>query len=117
MDYKKSKAPVNTVTRNIMDLCNETGNIYESVAIIAKRANQISIQIKDDLSKKLAEFASYNDSLEEVFENREQIEISRYYEKLPKATMLATQEFIEGKVYWRDPQKDAAVADFEEKAE
>jgi DNA-directed RNA polymerase subunit K/omega len=116
MDYKKSKAPVNTVTRNVMDLCDETGNIYESVAIIAKRANQISIQIKEDLSKKLAEFASYNDSLEEVFENREQIEISRYYEKLPKPTLLATQEFIEGKVYWRDPQKDAiaqALADVE----
>jgi len=106
MDYKKSKAPVNTVTRNIMDLCEQTGNLYESVAIIAKRANQISIQIKEDLSKKLAEFASYNDSLEEVFENREQIEISRYYEKLPKATLLATQEFIEGKVYWRDPSRD-----------
>ena len=107
MDYKKSKAPVNTVTRNIMDLCDETGNIYESVAIIAKRANQISVQIKEDLSKKLAEFASYNDSLEEVFENREQIEISRYYEKLPKASLLATQEFIEGKVYWRDPAKES----------
>ena len=107
MDYKKSKAPVNTVTRNIMDLCDETGNIYESVAIIAKRANQISIQIKEDLSKKLAEFASYNDSLEEVFENREQIEISRYYEKLPKATLLATQEFVEGKVYWRDPAEES----------
>ena len=107
MDYKKSKAPVNTVTRNIMDLCEETGNIYETVAIIAKRANQISVQIKDDLSKKLAEFASYNDSLEEVFENREQIEISRYYEKLPKPTLLATQEYVEGKVYWRDPQKES----------
>lgn len=107
MDYKKSKAPVNTVTRNIMDLCDETGNIYESVAIIAKRANQISVQIKEDLSKKLAEFASYNDSLEEVFENREQIEISRYYEKLPKPSLLSTQEFMEGKVYWRDPSKDS----------
>ena len=97
MDYKKSKAPVNTVTRNIMDLAKDTGNIYESVAIIAKRANQISALIKEDLSKKLAEFASYNDSLEEVFENREQIEISRYYEKLPKPSLLATQEFIEDK--------------------
>ena len=106
MDYKKSKAPVNTVTRNIMDLADETGNIYESVAIISKRANQISVQIKDDLSKKLAEFASYNDSLEEVFENREQIEISRYYEKLPKPSLLATQEFIEGKIYWRDPARE-----------
>lgn len=107
MDYKKSKAPVNTVTRNIMDLCDETDNIYESVAIISKRANQISAQIKDDLSKKLAEFASYNDTLEEVFENREQIEISRYYEKLPKPALLATQEFVEGKVYWRDSQREA----------
>jgi hypothetical protein len=103
MDYKKSKAPVNTVTRNIMDLSRETGNIYESVAIIAKRANQISVEIKQDLNKKLSEFASYNDTLEEVFENREQIEISRYYEKLPKPTLLATEEFEEGSVYWRDP--------------
>ncbi|MCR5152344.1 MAG: DNA-directed RNA polymerase subunit omega [Prevotella sp.] len=107
MDYKKSKAPINTVTRDIMSLCDDTGNIYESVAIIAKRANQISKEIKEDLSQKLSEFASYNDSLEEVFENREQIEISRYYEKLPKPTLLATQEFIEGNVYWRDPSKSA----------
>lgn len=106
MDYKKSKAPVNTVTRNIIDLSRETGNIYESVAIIAKRANQISVEIKQDLNKKLSEFASYNDTLEEVFENREQIEISRYYEKLPKPTLLATEEFIEGSVYWRDPTRD-----------
>ena len=106
MDYKKSKAPTNTVTRNIMDLADETGNIYESVAIIGKRANQISSEIKQDLNKKLSEFASYNDSLEEVFENREQIEISRYYEKLPKATLLATEEFVEGNVYYRDPSKE-----------
>jgi DNA-directed RNA polymerase subunit K/omega len=111
MDYKKSKAPVNTVTRNILDLCKETGNIYESVAIIAKRANQIAIEIKQDLNKKLAEFASYNDSLEEVYENREQIEISRYYEKLPKPTLLATQEFLEGNIYWRDPSKDNNTED------
>ena len=106
MDYKKSKAPVNTVTRNIMDLCDETGNIYESVAIISKRSNQIAVEIKQDLNKKLQEFASYNDSLEEVFENREQIEISRYYEKLP--TLIATQEFLDGNVYYRDPSKDNA---------
>ena len=106
MDYKKSKSPVNTVTRDVLELWKDTDNIYESVAIIAKRANQISIEIKQDLSKKLAEFASYNDSLEEVFENREQIDISRYYEKLPKPTLLATQEFLEGNVYWRDPSKD-----------
>lgn len=106
MDYRKSKAPTNTVTRNIMDLCEGTGNIYESVAIISKRANQISMEIKQDLNKKLAEFASYNDSLEEVFENREQIEISRYYEKLPKSTLMATEEFIDGEVYWRDASLD-----------
>lgn len=108
MDYKKSKAPVNTVTREVPELWQQTGNIYESVAIIGKRANQISLKIKQDLSKKLAEFASYNDSLEEVFENREQIEISRYYEKLPKPTLLATQEFLEGNVYWRDPAAEKA---------
>ena len=109
MDYKKSKAPVNTVTRNIMDLCQDTGNIYESVAIISKRSNQISTQIKEDLSKKLAEFASYNDSREDVFENREHNEISRYYEKLPKPTLLATQEFVDDKVYWRDAVRDAQL--------
>lgn len=74
-----------------MELCADTGNVYETVAIIGKRANQISVEIKNDLSKKLAEFASYNDNLEEVFENREQIEISRYYEKLPKPTLIATK--------------------------
>ena len=114
MDYRKSNAPVNTITRNVMDLCKETGNIYESVVIISKRANQISVQIKEDLSKKLSEFASYNDSLEEVFENREQIEISRYDEKLPKPSLLATQEFIEGKIYWRNPA-DEVPADNERK--
>ena len=106
MDFIRTKAPTNTVTRNILDLCEETGNIYESVSIISKRANQISVEIKQELNKKLAEFASYNDSLEEVFENREQIEISRYYEKLPKPTLLATQEFLEGNIYFRDPSKE-----------
>ena len=85
---------------------DKNGNIYESVSIIAKRANQIGQEIKQDLNKKLAEFASYNDSLEEVFENREQIEISRYYEKLPKPTLLATEEFLQHQVYWRDPSQD-----------
>ncbi|MFA6830743.1 MAG: DNA-directed RNA polymerase subunit omega [Bacteroidaceae bacterium] len=106
MDYKKSKAPNNTVTRNIMDLCADTGNVYETVAIIGKRANQISVEIKQDLSKKLQEFASLNDNLEETFENREQIEISRYYEKLPKPDLLAIKEYEEGKVYFRNPSKE-----------
>lgn len=106
MDYKKTNAPTNTVTRDIMNLCDETGNIYESVAIIGKRANQISMDIKNELSKKLQEFASVNDNLDEVFENREQIEISRFYEKLPKPTLIATQEFIEDKIYYRNPLKE-----------
>ena len=92
MDYKKTNAPATTVTRDMMELCADTGNVYETVAIIGKRANQISVEIKNDLSKKLAEFASYNDNLEEVFENREQIEISRYYEKLPKPDLIATSK-------------------------
>ena len=106
MDYKKTNAPTNTVTRNLMELCEDTGNIYETVSIIGKRANQIAAEMKNDLSKKLQEFASYNDNLEEGFENREQIEISRYYEKLPKPTLIAAQEYIEGKVYYRNPAKE-----------
>ena len=106
MDYKKTNAPTNTITRDMMDLCADTGNVYETVAIIGKRANQISVEIKNDLSKKLAEFASYNDNLEEVFENREQIEISRYYEKLPKPNRNAAQEYVEGKIYYRNPAKE-----------
>ena len=99
MDYKKSNAPTNTVTR-------DTGNVYETVCIIGKRANQIAVEMKADLEKKLQEFASYNDNLEEVFENREQIEISKYYEKLPKPTLIATQEYIEGKIYYKNPAKE-----------
>ena len=106
MDYKKTNAPSNTITRHMVDLCEDTGNVYETVAIIGKRANQIAVEMKNDLSKKLQEFASYNDNLEEVFENREQIEISRYYEKLPKPTLIAAQEYEEGKVYYRNPAKE-----------
>ncbi len=106
MDYKKSKAPVNTVTRDIMKLCDDTNNIYETVAIIGKRANQISAEMKQELNKKLYEFSAYNDSLDEVFENREQTEISCYYEKLPKPTLIATQEYIDKNVYYRDPLAD-----------
>ena len=105
MDYRKSNAPTNTVTRDMMKLSEETGNVYETVAIISKRANQISVEMKQDLEKKLQEFASYNDNLEEVFENREQIEISRYYEKLPKSTLIAAQEY-DGKVYYKNPAKE-----------
>ena len=107
MDYKKTNAPSNTVTRDMMDLCADTGNIYETVAIIGKRANQISVEMKNDLSKKLQEFASYNDNLEEVFENREQIEnLTFITKKLPKPTLIAAQEYEEGKVYFRNPAKE-----------
>ena len=106
MDYKKSKAPTNTVTHNLMDFCDGTNNIYESVVIMSKRANQISVQMKEDLSRKLKEFASANDNLEETYENREQIEISRYYEKLPKPTRIAAEEFINHNIYFRNPAKD-----------
>ena len=106
MDYKKSNAPSNTITRDMMSLSKDTGNIYETVRIIGKRANQIGVEMKQDLDRKLQEFASYSDNLEEVFENREQIEISRYYEKLPKPTLIAAQEYEEGKIYYRNPNKE-----------
>ena len=106
MDYRKSNAPTNTITRDMMRLSEDTGNVCETVVVIAKRANQISVEMKQDLEKKLQEFASYNDNLEEVFENREQIEISRYYEKLPKPTLIAAQEYEDGKVYHKNPLKE-----------
>lgn len=111
MDYKKSKAPTNTVTHNILDFCESTDNIYESVAIMGKRANQIGSEMKEDLSKKLREFASSNDSLEETFENREQIEISRYYERLAKPTLMAADEFLNGRVYHRNPAREKDLLD------
>ena len=106
MDYKKSNAPLNTVTRDMIELSQDTGNVYETVCIIAKRANQIAAQMKSDLEKKLQEFAPYNDNLEEISENREQIEISRYYERLPKPTLIATQEYIEHKLFFHKSNKD-----------
>lgn len=105
MDYKKSTIPSSTVTRDLNSLTEDTGNIYESVKIISKRSNQISVEMKSELDKKLQEFASFTDNLEEVFENREQIEISRFYEKLPKPTLIAIQEFVEGKVYHKNPAR------------
>jgi DNA-directed RNA polymerase subunit K/omega len=90
----------------MIELSKDTGNVYETVCIIAKRSNQIAGEMKHDLEKKLHEFTSINDNLEEVTENREQIEISRYYEKLPKATLIATQEYIENKTHYRNPAKE-----------
>jgi DNA-directed RNA polymerase subunit K/omega len=101
MDYKKSKASVTTITRDVNRLDQETNNIYQTVMIVAKRANQISVELKLELNRKLEEFAYYTDNLEEVFENREQIEISKYYERLPKPALIATQEFLEDNIYYR----------------
>ncbi|MCQ2214819.1 MAG: DNA-directed RNA polymerase subunit omega [Bacteroidales bacterium] len=106
VDFKKTTAPLNTLTWDTVALSQKTGNVYEMVNVIAKRANQISVEMKDELSKKLAEFASYTDNLEEVFENREQIEISRYYERLPKPVSIATQEYAQDKLYIRRPETD-----------
>ena len=106
MDYKKTNAPLNTTTRDLVKMAEPTGNIYETVCIIAKRSNQIAGEMKHDLEKKLQEFASLNDNLEEISENREQIEISRYHEKLPKPTLIATQEYLEDKIFWRNPATD-----------
>ncbi len=106
MDYKKTNAPLNTVTRDMIRLSEDTGNVYETVCIIGKRANQISVEMKHDLEKKLQEFASINDSLEEISENREQIEISRYYEKLPKPTLIAAQEYADKKIVYRNLSKE-----------
>ena len=112
MDYKKSNAPTNTVTRDMQDFRDKTGNVYESIAIMGKRANQISVEIKDELKKKLDEFSSSSDNLEEVFENREQIEISRYYERMPKPTLIAAQEFMDDEVYYRNPLKENKAVEF-----
>ena len=106
MDFKKTNAPTNTVTRDLVNFVKDTDNIYESVAIMGKRANQISVEMKDELKQKLEEFSTSTDNLEEMFENREQIEISRYYERLPKPTLIAAQEFEEGKIYFRNPAKE-----------
>ena len=96
----------NVETRNLNDLKEKTGNIYESIAIVAKRANQINITLKEELHNKLEEFASHTDSLEEVHENKEQIEISKAYERMPNPSLLATQEFMDGKVYFRKGEDD-----------
>ena len=109
MDYKKSKASVTTITRDLNRLDNETENIYQTVMIVAKRANQISVELKHELNRKLEEFAYYTDNLEEVFENREQIEISKYYERLPKPTLIATQEFLDDDIYYRMSEPEPEV--------
>ena len=101
-----NSVPNSTVTRDLRQLDKGTDNLYESIVVISKRANQIAVDIKEVLNGKLAEFASNNDNLEEVFENREQIEISKHYERMPKPTLVAIDEFLHDKVYYRNPSKE-----------
>jgi len=101
MDYKKTKAPLTTVTRDLNELDEATGNIYQTVVVASKRANQISVEMKQELNRKLEEFASYTDNLEEVFENPEQIEISKFFERLPKPSLISLQEMTEDQIYFR----------------
>ncbi len=108
MDIKNSDAPINTITLDKNKIDAPTNNIYEAISIISKRASQINGDIKKELLEKLDEFATYNDSLEEIFENKEQIEVSKFYEKLPKPHALAVQEWLEDKIYYRNT-KDEVV--------
>ena len=105
IDYKKTNAPATTVTWDKNELSKDTNNIYEAVVICSKRANQINAELKEELNKKLQEFASYTDNLEEVFENREQIEISKFYERLPKPTLIALEEYLDEKIYFREGEE------------
>ena len=106
MDYKKNNAPTSIITRDCGELESKTGNLYETVVVASKRADQIGVDLKTELNKKLEEFASYTDNLEEIFENREQIEISKFYERLPKPTLLALQEILEDKINFRIPSEE-----------
>jgi DNA-directed RNA polymerase subunit K/omega len=106
MDYKKTKAPATTITRDLDKLEAQTGNIYETVVIISKRSNQIAVEMKQELNRKLEEFANYTDNLEEIFENREQIEISRFYERLPKPNLIAIQEYEDNEVFFKKHKKE-----------
>lgn len=103
----KKKRPVNTtITRNTADFSQMTDNIYETVAMLTKRSNQIAIDVKRELHKKIEEFSSNNDTMEEIYENREQIEVVRHYERMPKPTLVATEEYLEGQIYYRNPAKE-----------
>ncbi len=108
MDFKKIKTETTAVTRQKDLFYRQTGNIYETVAILSKRANQISAELKEELNKKISEFGSSSDNLEEIFENREQIELAKFYEKLPKPTLIAIHEFLNDQVYFRNPHKETS---------
>ncbi len=106
MDFKKLKTESTSVTRRMSDFSRGTNNLYESVVIISKRANQISLEMKEELNNKIEEFSTATDNLEEIFENREQIEIAKYYERIPKPTLIAIQEFLNDDIYFRNPLKE-----------
>lgn len=110
MENKKTTSSLTTITRDVDKLEEMTNNMYQTIMIIAKRANQIAVEMKEELNKKLEEFSSYTESLEEVFENREQIEISKYYERMPKPVAIALQEFIENKLYYKIPEQSERIS-------
>lgn len=112
MDYKKIKTTHSVITRDTVTFEEKTNNIYETLVVISKRSNQIGLEIREELSNKLSEFTTNNDNLEEVFENREQIEIAKYYERLPKPTLLAIHEFMNGQIYFRNPAKELSGSNF-----
>lgn len=105
MNFKTSTAEKTTITRDLLDLEEKTGNIYETIAVMAKRSNQINVDLKEELTQKLQEFASSTDNLEEIFENREQIEISKFYERLPKPVAIAIDEMLNDQIYVRNPEE------------
>lgn len=116
MNFKNSTAARTTITRDLKDFEDVTGNIYESIVVMSKRANQISVDLKEELTGKLEEFATTSDNLEEIFENREQIEISKFYEKLPKPHAMAVEEFLAKKIYHRKPEVPLTTLDHSEEA-
>ncbi len=109
MDYKKTKAPSSTITRDVVTFAKDL-NPYEMINVLAKRSNQISVDLKQELNSKLEEFATSSDNLEEIFENREQIEISKFYERLPKPVLIAQQEWVDGEIYTRNTFEDSKEA-------
>ena len=112
MDYKKVKTETTAVTRKMIEFSKGTNNVYETIAVLSKRSNQIGAELKKELDQKIEEFATPNDNLEEVFENKEQIEIARYYEHLPKSTLLAIHEYLNDQIYHRNPYKEERNINF-----
>ena len=112
MDFKKDKITTTAESLDVVNFEKDTNNIYESIAVLAKRSNQIGLDLKEELNEKVAEFQTQNDTLEEVFENREQIEVARYYERLPKPSLLAIHEFLHDEVYMRNPLKEQSKDGF-----